>query len=69
MGRLGRVDPAVSLAVAPLALPLGLVLEVIKHTCSVLLVVLPLADKLVATGPNLSATAIHLSAFELTLVN
>lgn len=53
----------------PLALALGLVLEVVENACAVLDVVLPLADEAVAAGPYFSTTSFHFAGLELAFVD
>lgn len=66
---LWRIYPAVSFAEAPLALPLGLVFEIVEHTCSMLNIIFPLADESVSAGPDFGTSTFHLSSFEFAVVN
>jgi hypothetical protein len=68
MSGLRDSNPIVPLAILPLPLSLGLVLDVEPHPVSVHHVVFELSDVLVTVGEVLGAFTLHLSLVEVSFV-
>ena len=68
MALLGIADPVVALAILPLALPFGLILEAEQDSVSMHIIILKLSNVLVTTYEELRAFSLHFAISEFTLV-